>query len=37
MGQLTNEVKAGGARVKKGSAVPVIAALALTAAIMAGA
>ena len=35
MGQLTNEVKAGGARVKKGSAVPVIAALALTAAIMA--
>ncbi len=38
MGQLTNEVKtAGGARVKKGSAGPVIAALVLTAAIMAGA
>lgn len=37
MGQMTNEVKTGGARVKKRSpAVPVIAALVLTAAIMAG-
>jgi len=37
MGLLTNEVKTGGARVKKRSpAVPVFIALALTAAIMAG-
>lgn len=37
MGQLTNEVKTGGARLKKRSpAVPVFIALALTAAIMAG-
>ncbi len=35
MGQLTNEVKTGGTRVKKGSAAPVFIALALTAAIMA--
>ncbi len=37
MGQLTNEVKAGGTQVKKVSTAPVFIALALTAAIMAGA
>lgn len=38
MGQTTNEVNAaGGARVRKGSAAPVLIALILTAAIMAGA
>lgn len=40
MGQMTNEVntpRAGGARLKKGSSAPVWIALALTAAIMAGA
>jgi len=38
MGQLTNEVnKTGGARVKKGGAAPVLIALGLTVAIMAGA
>ena len=37
MGQMTNEVKTGGARVKKSSAAPVVIALVLTAAIMAGA
>nr|WP_325211993.1 VanW family protein [uncultured Oscillibacter sp.] len=35
MGQMTNEVGTGGARLKKGSAAPVFIALALTAAIMA--
>lgn len=37
MGPMTNEVKTGGARVKKGSAAPVAIALVLTAAIMGGA
>lgn len=37
MGPMTNEVKTGGARVKKGSAAPVVIALVLTVAIMGGA